>query len=458
MNWRKLASLTFAVMLVLSLLPAVGLTQDEEVTKLSDKIDKELADLLSVNSSADFIATMAEQADLSAAYDINDWNARGQYVYDTLRAVAERSQANAKDYLDKQGLRYQTFIAGNELYVYAGDLDAASALADLPEIASIRAPRTYYIDPIISDDPAPEATVDWGITDTKADLFWAQFGVKGEGIIVSNIDTGVQWNHPALVNQFKCATPDRPGLLERPLQHLRCGSMCDNNGHGTHTMGTMVAKDDPSLTYIAGMAPNAQWIACKGCESSSCSDAVPERLRRLDPGPRRQCGQPAPRRQQLVGRRRRRHLVPGQGAGLAGGGHLPRLFRRQQHRLFGSLGSPGDYQESFGTTGHNSSRDPRATPRVRLRPLATIPTPSRTSRPRPRASAPPSRPTPGAARYSGTSMASPHTAGAVALLWSCNPSLIGQMDATFEALAGQRRRADSGQPDLRRSARRRGHV
>jgi subtilisin family serine protease len=50
------------------------------------------------------------------------------------------------------------------------------------------------------------------------------------------------------------------------------GSACDNNGHGTHTMGTMVGNDDPSLTYIVGMAPNAKWIACKGCESDTCSD------------------------------------------------------------------------------------------------------------------------------------------------------------------------------------------
>jgi hypothetical protein len=31
-------------------------------------------------------------------------------------------------------------------------------------------------------------------------------------------------------------------------------------------------------------------------------------------------------------------------------------------------------------------------------------------------------------------MASPHTAGAVALLWSCNPALVGMVDATFQLL------------------------
>ena len=117
MNYRKLFSLAFAAVLVLSLLPGLGLAQGTKEVQLSDKVDKELADLLSVNSSADFVITMAEQADLSAAYEMRDWNARGQYVYDTLRAVADRSQAGAKDYLDKQGLRYQTFVAGNELYV-----------------------------------------------------------------------------------------------------------------------------------------------------------------------------------------------------------------------------------------------------------------------------------------------------------------------------------------------------
>jgi hypothetical protein len=40
---------------------------------------------------------------------------------------------------------------------------------------------------------------------------------------------------------------------------------------------------------------------------------------------------------------------------------------------------------------------------------------------------------------SGTSMASPHSAGAVALLWSCNPSLVGQIDTTFQLLQSSAR-------------------
>ena len=103
------------------------------------------------------------------------------------------------------------------------------------------------------------------------------YGDRGEGIVIANIDTGVQYNHPALVGKYR-------GNLGGSFDHnynwydpsAICGSPslvpCDNNNHGTHTMGTMVG-DDGAGNQI-GVAPGAKWIAAKGCESSSCSSTA----------------------------------------------------------------------------------------------------------------------------------------------------------------------------------------
>ena len=144
-------------------------------------------------------------------------------------------------------------------------------------MTSLTLPKTYQIvPPIISKDPGaqnqPSGSLAWGIVDTKAQ-FWSTYGSKGAGIVVANIDTGVQWNHPALDQAFKCGTnPADPKCWKDPSNVCGASGACDNNGHGTHTMGTMVGDDDPALTWQAGMAPDAKWIACKGCESNSCSD------------------------------------------------------------------------------------------------------------------------------------------------------------------------------------------
>ena len=442
----RIAAACAVLLLAMAALPLL-LTQGFAAPPIppEKKIEPALLDQITTEGPADLIVRFAEQPDLSAAYRMN-WIDRGEFVYQTLAEAAATSQKAAKEYLDGRGLRYQTFVAGNDLYIWAGDLEAVNALAEMREVASLRLARTYYLDPILakSDTTAEPHALAWGITDTKANQFWTTFGVQGDGIVVAGIDTGVQYNHPALDQTYKC--PGDPGNAAcwADPSNICGGTPCDNNGHGSHTMGTMVADDDPTLTYQAGMAPNAQWIACKGCESSSCSsyalNACGDWL--LQPG-----GSTA----------NRPHVVNNSWGG--GGGDAWYLAKVNAWRAAGifpafsagnngsgcsTLGSPGDYQESFATAAHDSNRnvasfssrgpsayghDPYTKPNISapgVNVCSTIPTDS------------------WSCGYSGTSMASPHTAGAVALLWSCNPAQIGQIDATFQVLQNTTNAAPAG--------------
>ncbi|NMD31254.1 MAG: hypothetical protein GYA80_06020, partial [Chloroflexi bacterium] len=186
-----------------------------------DKVEPAVLNTISAKGASDYVVEMAEKADLSAAYEIKDWNERGWFVYNTLKETAARTQQPVIEILKAGGVSYQSFFAGNEIAVTGGDLNSLSAIAALPGVSHIRYPRTATIEPMTFKAadvavPEPEA-FDWGITDTHAPDFWSTFGFQGDGIVVANIDTGVQWDHPALDQSFKCGTnPSDPSCWADP--------------------------------------------------------------------------------------------------------------------------------------------------------------------------------------------------------------------------------------------------
>ncbi len=104
-----------------------------------------------------------------------------------------------------------------------------------------------------------------------------------------------------------------------------CGDEpCDNAGHGTHTMGTMVGGDGPGpFTPDIGVAPGAKWMAAKGCEDFFCTDtsllsAGEFILKPTDLDGENPEAPNAPRhRQQLLGQRPGRHVLSRDRPGLA---------------------------------------------------------------------------------------------------------------------------------------------
>src|SRR5436305_528756 len=56
---------------------------------------------------------------------------------------------------------------------------------------------------VAGTSPESLQTIEWNVKAIRAQRVWNRFGDRGDGIVVANIDTGVQFDHPALVRQYR---------------------------------------------------------------------------------------------------------------------------------------------------------------------------------------------------------------------------------------------------------------
>jgi serine protease AprX len=220
-----------------------------------------------------FVILLADQADVSKGYAMRDQDARGWYVYNTLRSHAEKSQAPLKAFLAGRGVPYQSFWAANMLVV-TGDrslVDAVAARSDVRIIESNKPTRWIEEPDVANYSPAPDTAlaIEWGVQRVNAPQVWA-LGHTGTGIVIANQDTGMRWSHNAIKPKYRGwngATADHNYNWWDAIHSGGgiCGANsvvpCDDHGHGTHTTGT-TSGDDGGTNQI-GVAPGAKWIGCR---------------------------------------------------------------------------------------------------------------------------------------------------------------------------------------------------
>ena len=237
-------------------------------------VDAKVVKQVAAHGQTTFWVVLREQADLRAARGMRA-SPRGRFVYDSLTSTADRSQRPLKAWLRQRHVPFKSFWILNTVRVTAGS-SVLHALAARPDVEKILPDVDFRVPKVTpGQGVATPGTVEWGLTNINAPQVWTNFNDRGEGIVVGNIDTGVLYTHTALVMKYRGRNND--GTFNHnynwndPTGVCGATTPCDNNGHGTHTMGTMVGDDgDPGPNQI-GVAPHAKWIASKGCATNSCS-------------------------------------------------------------------------------------------------------------------------------------------------------------------------------------------
>ncbi|MFC0213458.1 S8 family serine peptidase [Paenibacillus chartarius] len=426
---------------------------DKPRVEAKSKIEQPVLDELEKNEYVSVLVELSDQVDTAAAartakqrletqskrsgraatsYDKK--KAAHREVVSSLKTLAEDTQQGMIGYLDVQKSQgrvqdYKSFYIINMLSVRA-DRSVIQKLAQRKEVVRITLDEKIDIIPAPPPEPvksmaamkadADSGLLEWNIGKILADQVWSLYNVKGAGVVVGIIDTGVDWTHPELMRKWRGYNPndpDHPNPAGNWFDSNGSQLPYDPDGHGTHVAGTILGSD-PNTGHISGVAPEATWIAAMGLGETSDMMAACEFMLAPNGDPELapdivnnswsiKTTRVVEYYREVIQKWRDAGIVPVFAAGNEGPGSS-------------TLTPPGNYPESFSVAAVDtnnaiasfSSRGPSPYPGIQKPDIAAPGVNIRSA-----------KPGGGYKVNEGTSMAAPHIAGTAALLLSADASL-----------------------------------
>lgn len=364
-------------------------------------------------------------------------------LYSEMTSLANASQSALREKLDKLRISYTPYYLVNAMEVNAGwytknmiiRFEGVDRVLDSPRLRPLpQMPESTQGEVLV-----PQEGTLWNLEMINALQVHEELGITGKGVLIGQTDSGVDMTHPELANGYRGKEGSNDYNWLDPWNSSV--SPVDIGGHGTGTLGIIVGN-------TRGIAPDSEWIGCVNLARNLGNPALYLDCMQFMFAPYPQGGDPL------------QHGDPLKGAMIINNswgcpeveGCDPQVFDQavavlKSAGVFMSVAAGNNgyygcstitdplsiYEDVFTVgavdkLGHLSPFSSRGPVNV-----------DGSGRAKPDLSAPGEMilvAAPGGTYTfsSGTSFAAPHVAGVVALMWSANPELIGDIETTTRIL------------------------
>lgn len=218
-------------------------------------ISPELNDILSRAGKDDSIPVLLKFRQKKLKTD--DIKKKGRLnIIKNLKDEHKNLKEHLKNTFDFLGIKKINDLWHIKGFAFSAKPDVIKKLSEIFDDVDIKFDSVIYAP---SFEIKNEIINEWNIDLIGAPYLW-NLGIKGQGVVVANLDTGVDYTHPDLNGKWRGGNNswfDPYGLYSEPH---------DYSGHGTGTMGIIVGGNYGGTNI--GIAPESKWISAKIFDNS----------------------------------------------------------------------------------------------------------------------------------------------------------------------------------------------